>query len=571
MTKNRRFRHSFLLRMDWAVVGAGLLVARPSVSGQELVLTENGQTKAVIAVDREARNDPSRALEYRAATELADYIERMSGARPAILEEPAAIETALRGQEPVLVVGELALKRQPELERRLAGAVKKNPFVIGPRSRYGGVRRSDAIVLKRDGSCVWLAGSNPRSHYYAAVRLLNLWGCRWYMPTAFGECVPERPRLTLGSLDETHASPFEIRRYWLAWNASGEGVADFQLRNFMNGEGFVAAHALSRYVKELVPSGGTPFQVPIAEPRTVQHVAAQLADAFAKGGNISLGMDDGVYRSDSKRDAEIQANLYDKYFQSPMLTDNFMIFYNRVARELMARYPQSPATITFLAYGNITIPPQRKVVAEAPLVAQLAAIDINPIHGMDDPRSPPRQEYRAMLYRWADVMQGRLEIYDYDQGMLVWRDLPNPSHQAFRQDVKHYRDAGVLGLQTETRGAIATTFLNLFLRGQLMWDPEADVDALLEEFYPAFYGPAAEPMSDYWKAIFRAWEETIVTEHEFYVIPAIYTPSLVETLRTHMEREQQAVSPLRDRDRPPCPGTSVLFWSGWPSRRRVSP
>jgi hypothetical protein len=63
--------------------------------------------------------------------------------------------------------------------------------------------------------------------------------------------------------------------------------------------------------------------------------------------------------------------------------------------------------------------------------------------------------------------------------MLVWRDLPNPSHQAFAFAVKHYARAGILGIGTESRGATATTFLNLFLRGQLMWNPDADVPALL--------------------------------------------------------------------------------------------
>ena len=64
-----------------------------------------------------------------------------------------------------------------------------------------------------------------------------------------------------------------------------------------------------------------------------------------------------------------------------------------------------------------------------------------------------------MLYRWAEVMQGRVVIYDYDQGMLVWRDVPNPSIGAVRQDVKHYKKAGILGVSTESRNAIATTFL----------------------------------------------------------------------------------------------------------------
>jgi hypothetical protein len=183
------------------------------------------------------------------------------------------------------------------------------------------------------------------------------------------------------------------------------------------------------------------------------------------------------------------------------------------------------------------------VTAARPLVAYLAPIDIDPIHGMDDPRSAPRREYRDILYQWAKVMQGRLVIYDYDQSMLVWRDIPNPSHPAFRHDVKHYRKAGVLGVDTESRGAMATTFLNLYLRGELLWNPDADVDGLLAEFYPAFYGPAAGPMRDYWTAVFRAWEDTIVTEHEYFVAPAVYTPELVAALRKHLEAAEAAVRP----------------------------
>ena len=68
-----------------------------------------------------------------------------------------------------------------------------------------------------------------------------------------------------------------------------------------------------------------------------------------------------------------------------------------------------------------------------------------------------------------------------------------------------------------------------------MWNPDADADDLLAEFYPKFYGPAAKPMAAYWTAIYKAWEDTIVTEHEYFVAPAIYTPELVATLRKHLE------------------------------------
>jgi len=101
----------------------------------------------------------------------------------------------------------------------------------------------------------------------------------------------------------------------------------------------------------------------------------------------------------------------------------------------------------------------------------------------------------------------------------------------------------VLGLSTESRGAMATVFLNLHVRGQLMWNPQTDVDALLDEFYVNFYGPAAKPMNAYWSAILKAWDETLVTEHEHFVAPAIYTPELVAELRSHVVAAEAAMQP----------------------------
>jgi hypothetical protein len=37
-----------------------------------------------------------------------------------------------------------------------------------------------------------------------------------------------------------------------------------------------------------------------------------------------------------------------------------------------------------------------------------------------------------------------------------------------------------------------------FVPGQLMWNPDADVTALLAEFFPKVYGLSAVPMSGYW-------------------------------------------------------------------------
>ena len=491
-----------------------------------LVIAQGGVSPATIVVSAQAEK-----WEKQAAEDLQKYIERMSGAKPALANQPESIAAALKATTPVLILGQEAVKADASLSKALASVAKKKPTV-----------RADAVVVRRTGNRVFIAGTNDESHYFAAAWLLQQWGCRWYLAGEFGECIPAHAELKVGTLDHAYAPPFEVRHYWLSWNGDTTGADEFKRRNFMSSTTVTGmGHALGHHTKTVIPPGKTMFNVPLAEEATALAVAASVEAEYAKGvPGISLAIEDGNYVNDSARDKELQAGIFDKYTIEPSNTDAMLTLYNGVAKILREKHPASKTRLGGMAYANMTLPPQRVLTMEPSLVLWLAPIDIDPNHGLDDPLSLPRQEYREMMYRWAEVMKGQLVIYDYDQGQLVWRDLPNPSHDAFAADVKHYRKAGILGIGTESRGAAATTFLNLFFRGQLMWNPDADVAALLAEFYPKFYGPAAAPMAKYWTTIFDAWKTTIVTEHEYFVAPAIYTPELIASLKTSLAEARKA-------------------------------
>jgi hypothetical protein len=520
----------------WVVLAACGTSFAPRLHATPLVIAEKASTRTTIVVRAAAG-----AWEARAAKDLAKYIEMMTGASPGIADTTESIEKALGRDDPIILVGEIALRTRPALRKRLEQVAKKNPIL-----------RADAIVALRTEKRVYLAGLTDDGHYHAVSHLLHRWGCRWYLPTDFGECIPERDILSIDELDHAYASPFELRSYWLAWRGDNEGRPEFMVRNFMTHgvPGVGMGHAIGKYTRDLVPEGGSIFSVPLAEEKTIEHVAKKIEDVFAKDGIVSLAMEDGIYTSESPVDERLKSGIRDKFFAKDSMSDVFLTLYNGVCQRLLAKYPKSRARIGFLAYSNMTLPPQRVHKAAKPLIASLAPIDIDPIHGMDDPRSPPRQEYREILRRWAEVMEGRVWIYDYDQGMLVWRDIPNPSHPSFRQDIRHYAEAGIIGFHTESRGAIATTFLNLHLRAQLEWNPDLDLDAHLAEFYRDFYGPASEPMARYWNAIYRAWSETICTEHEFFIAPAIYTEELIERLRIDVEEAERKIAPLASETEP---------------------
>jgi hypothetical protein len=510
-----------MAQMHIACAQQGGTATAGTPGNNELTVVQNGQTSASIVVAADAGK-----YEKQAAEDLQKYIEMMTGAKP-------ALGNAAGGNNPIFYVGSAALKADPKLQDALNQVKKKNPTL-----------RADAVVVKREGNKVLLAGTNDESNYFAVSWLLQQWGCRWYLPTDFGEVVPTQSTLKIGTLNYVYAPPFEIRHYWLSWNGDATGADEFKHRNFMNNTSMVGmGHALGQYTSDIAPPGKSVFNVPFSDPKTAEHVASKIEADYAAGKDISLAIEDGNFVNDSASDKALQFE-YDRYTLKPSMTDAMLTLYNNVGKILREKYPNSKAHIGGMAYANVTLPPKKVTHLEPNIVMWIAPIDIDPNHGMDDPRSPPRQEYAAWMKRWAELTEGRLAIYDYDQGMLVWRDLPNPSQQAFVQDVKHYRDAGILGVGTESRGAMATTFLNLYFRGQLMWNPDANLDQLTAEFYPKFYGPAAAPMADYWNAIFDAWKNTIVTEHEYMAAPAIYTPELVSRLQKDLEQAEKLAAPL---------------------------
>jgi len=521
---------SLFLLAGVAAVAAGPQVGFSAEKG--LVVVREGKTDAIVAVSPSAKG-----WEQTAAADLVKYIGLMSGATPALANTKEAIDAALKSKAPVFIVGELALQTDPSLRKALAGVAKPKPLI-----------RADAVAVRQAGNRIYLAGNNEESHYYAVTWLLQQWGCRWYLPTAIGECIPAHATLTVNGLDFVYAPPLEMRNYWLSWNGDGTGAKEFQMHNFINGASYAGmGHALGQYTGDLAKSEGkSVFNIPFSEQKTADEIVKKMGPGMEQkpGYGISLAIEDGNFTNDSKEDARLQAGLYDKYMLKPVMTDPMMTLYSNVGKQLDAKYPGNPTGFGGMAYTNVTIPPQAKVDVPSRLVMWIAPIDIDPNHGMDDLLSPPRQEYKEMMYRWADVMQGRVCIYDYDQGMLVWRDLPDPSQMAFAQDVKHYAKAGIIGVNTESRGATATIFTNHYFRGQLMWDPNADVKALEQDFYTNFYGPAAAPMGLFWDAIFTAFTKTIVTEHEFMAAPAIYTPELMAALSKQMAAANAAIAPL---------------------------
>ena len=464
--------------------------------------------------------------EAKAAQDLGKYITQLTG-QATTIEATSAVPklSALN-----FVVGELALRTRPQLRQQLDRVKKKNPYL-----------RSDAVVSFREGQTIYLAGSNDDSHYFAVSKFLHEQGCRWYMPNDFGECIPKRTSLDLSQVGKTYATPFEVRRFWLAWNGDQTGHKEFAHRNFFNQDNSLnPTHELGNLInKEKILD-----RYQFGSKGFIEALAQKLSPQHAKSQNLSFGMSDAVQKIKSDRLLQLTGHLEDKFFNTKVNTDLYLNFYNDLCSELWKTNPHSRSRASFLAYINLTLPPQRFIEVAEPLICFLAPIDIDPNHSFEDRLSPERRDYLGAVQGWSEVMKKRVIIYDYDQGMLVWRDLPNPSHHVFQKDVRTYQKLGIMGFSTESRGALATTFTNTFFRGQLMWDPDFDVDRELRLFYQNFYGPLAPDLSAYWSEIYRIWQSTTTVFHEAIAIPDIYRRPSIDRLGSHLARAKSRSTEL---------------------------
>lgn len=64
---------------------------------------------------------------------------------------------------------------------------------------------------------------------------------------------------------------------------------------------------------------------------------------------------------------------------------------------------------------------------------------------------------------------------------------------------------------TDRMGTPGMTHLNLYLTGKLLWNPQLDVRATLDEYYRLFYGPAEKPMRAFWEEAADSFETAIAT------------------------------------------------------------
>lgn len=544
------------LRMSRArgvVILALILIALALAAGSAFgfPVTKDGAPVARIVIAKTAiapaADDATAQKISTAAKELQAYIKKLSGAEVPIISDETDPPAG-----PLILVG------RSRLTDAMADA--KIPAGLTPS------RAEEGFVILCRGDRLLLAGNDEGPYHgteYAVYALLENLGVRWFMPGDFGEVLPPaQPTIDIADMELRETPDFRQRNWWVHTTPEMlEQEKRWKIRNRMNPDNmfappgdssvrdFVADAALAATRPELFArnlDGTTNPHLPnLSNPEAVQIAADKMKERFRadpKLGSIGIAPDDGVPRDFNPETAKRNQGFTDLLGREGVptemsVTEEWIQFVNAIAREVAKEFPDR--IVTTNGYANRNTPPVG-VKIEPNISIMFAAIWSDTIHAYDNPRSWQMQRQGQFLRQWCELSD-KVWLYNYSYAMLVSGLTPVPQTRKLARDYPLMKQWGAVGFMDEARnqwieGGITTKYI----RARLSWDADADVEAILDDYFARWYGGAAWPAQRFWVALEEAMETTPFLGHEDRILPYVYTPELMSELEAHAAAAEAA-------------------------------
>jgi len=215
-------------------------------------------------------------------------------------------------------------------------------------------------------------------------------------------------------------------------------------------------------------------------------------------------------------------------------------FYNDVAEIVAERFPERQ--LPGYVYYNYMYPPDETIQMHPNVWLVFYGLRY---YGWGLAKPTYAAEFRDVVEGWTRFSDNM--VYgSYTCWMRAFNGTPiPPARDILRMElpIAHeagYRGATVIGLGAWGYGAP----LN-YIYAKLLWDAEADVDALFEEWLQRAYGPGWEPMRDLYAMIeerMYEWKRNETIEYRGYqyevnyeLIDAVYRPVFDEMERLYLD------------------------------------
>lgn len=453
-----------------------------------------GEGKLTLAKDAVANYrimaDSADPVAVTAAKELAANLKAVTGAEfPVVKLEDA-------GKGPFIAVG-------PAAARKVMPAPALDYAKLG----------DDGIVLKSSGADIVLSGAEgaKRGTFYAVNEFLEgIIGVRWWTSTE--SFIPKRPCLEIAPLDKTYVPAFWSRELLYR----DVRATQFSLvRNRINGEW----ERISKEFGGNCPILGHVHTFSQLLPPAKHFKAHPEWYSLIKGERSAKAQlcltNDEMRKALTEEVLKLLRANPDARIVSVSQNDNtkpcqcakchaiavregsesgpVIEFVNKVAEDVGREFPD--VYVDTLAYTYTRKAPLN-VKPRANVLIRLCTIECSFSQTLS--AGPQNEAFRKDIEAWRAIAP-RLFIWDYVADFSNYIQ-PHPNLRVLGPNIRFFRDNNVVGLMEQgDTGSTCGDFSELkgWLLSHLMWNPDLDEKALMDEFMDGYYGPAAKPLREY--------------------------------------------------------------------------
>lgn len=462
-------------------------------------------------------------VEQFAASELARYLEKMSGAK-------FAIDPTERASSEAIVVGR-------EEAKALDASIAQ--LDLG----------EDGFVVRREGGHILIAGASDRGTLYGVYAFLEKLGCRWFAPSfsyygaATGEVVPQVSNPAVDDWNIVEKPSFRWRKLYIeeGWSHNEQNLKqmvdwmakvhmnvldcpiDYQhlhhtqwdhwraaltpelkkrgmlievgghgYPNFISSEKYFAQHPEWFGMYEGKRSTDPREVFSTSNPEAVSTFVANVRSYLKDHPEIDI-LD--VWPPDAARWSDAPEDVA---LGSP--SERQMILLNHLRRALQPEFPK--LRLQFIAYEVYTVPPSEHKPGPG-IVMEFCPINRSfesPLYASDDPQS---EEYFHNLTSWLGgvIDPSSIAIYSYIT-KYAWRSFPVLIPHLIVDEARRYHSAGIGGMSTYSEpGNWATFELDHYITARALWNSQLDTDAELADYTSHRYGAAGPAVLSYLKLV----------------------------------------------------------------------
>lgn len=487
--------------------------------------------------------DATRSVRY-AADELAGAVERATGGRPEIMNHPLHLKH--RANYAHVFVGESGATKALEQMGLVLDSTVPDQYIIKVEPRriflVGNDDTKDPVepidhhktyyyTDFRSGLCRY----GQTGSLYAVYEFLRGLGFEWYMPGPLGEVLPPRQSvMPVQSYSLRSAPRTPHREYtgvslgwdkaWAAWyrRAGFGGLSRIRINHSWPDwyERYRRNHpeyfALIDGKRWDIPEKGRGYaSLCLSHPEVFDRTLTEVRQFFDDHPDRPLR---AVMPNDSfKRFCECRLCEGKDQPERGYLgfsSNHVWDFVNRIAGEIQKSHPGK--MIGCCAYESYTLAPDNIGKLNDNVVVMICQ---HRHHFWD---KQYHKKLRASRQRWAELCGGRIFVWEYYNHLVSappgrgWDVAPWVAPHVIARDIRELADLRYLGDRIEgttNRNDVnhfhrpGVHHLPVFVSARVMWDPQLNVDALLDDYYRRFYGPAAAPMEAFFTRMEAIWME----------------------------------------------------------------